>query len=72
MWPPAAELPALQQSVHTSIAPDFLICLEGCRRFKSLKRLLRMAYGMTPEDWRVEWGPRPDCPMVAPNYAKNR
>jgi predicted transcriptional regulator len=69
---PALATRAPAAPVRKSIAPDFLICLEDGRRFKSLKRHPRMAYGMTPEDYRVEWGPGPDCPMVAPNYAKTR
>jgi len=66
----ATRAPAAQ--VRKSITPDFLICLEDGRRFKSLKRHLRTAYGMTPEDYRAKWGLGPDYPMVAPNYAKTR
>jgi predicted transcriptional regulator len=55
-----------------SIYPDFLICLEDGKRFKSLKRHLRTAYKLTPEQYREKWGLAIDYPMVAPNYAKTR
>jgi predicted transcriptional regulator len=42
------------------------------KKFKSLKRHLRTAYGMTPEEYRTKWGLPVDYPMVAPNYANTR
>ena len=58
--------------VKKSITPDFLICLEDGRKFKSLKRHLRTKYNMSPEDYRAKWGLPKDYPMVAPNYARAR
>ena len=58
--------------IRKSINPDFLICLEDGRKFKSLKRHLRTKYDMSPEDYRAKWGLPKDYPMVAPNYAKAR
>ena len=58
--------------VKRSITPDFLICLEDGRKFKSLKRHLRTKYNMSPEEYRAKWGLPKDYPMVAPNYAKAR
>ena len=58
--------------VKRSITPDFLVCLEDGRKFKSLKRHLRTKYNMSPEDYRAKWGLAKDYPMVAPNYAKAR
>ena len=58
--------------IRKSIAPDFLICLEDGRKFKSLKRHLRTKYDMSPEEYRTKWGLPKDYPMVAPNYAKTR
>jgi len=66
--PPAA--PAV--SIKKSITPDFLICLEDGRKFKSLKRHLRTKYDMSPEQYRAKWGLPKDYPMVAPNYAMAR
>jgi predicted transcriptional regulator len=59
-------------SVKKSITPDFLVCLEDGKKFKSLKRHLRTQYNMTPEQYREKWGLAPDYPMVAPNYAQAR
>lgn len=59
-------------SVKKSITPDYLICLEDGRKFKSLKRHLRTKYNMSPEDYRAKWGLAKDYPMVAPNYAQAR
>jgi len=59
-------------SIKKSISPDFLVCLEDGKRFKSLKRHLRTQYKMTPEQYRDKWGLPPDYPMVAPNYAVAR
>ncbi len=58
--------------VRRSITPDFLVCLEDGRKFKSLKRHLRTKYNLSPEDYRAKWGLAKDYPMVAPNYAKAR
>ena len=59
-------------SVKRSINPDYIVCLEDGKKFKSLKRHLRTQYGMTPEQYREKWGLPPDYPMVAPNYAAAR
>jgi predicted transcriptional regulator len=58
--------------VKRSITPDYLVCLEDGRKFKSLKRHLRTKYNMSPEEYRAKWGLAKDYPMVAPNYAKAR
>ena len=58
--------------IKRSITPEFLICLEDGRKFKSLKRHLRTKYNMSPEEYRAKWGLNKDYPMVAPNYAKAR
>jgi predicted transcriptional regulator len=58
--------------VKRSITPDYLVCLEDGRKFKSLKRHLRTKYNLSPEEYRSKWGLAKDYPMVAPNYAKAR
>ena len=55
-----------------SITPDYIVCLEDGKKFKSLKRHLRTHYNLTPEQYRDKWGLADDYPMVAPNYAKAR
>lgn len=58
--------------VKKSVFPDYIICLEDGKKLKMLKRHLKTAYDMTPEEYRERWGLAPDYPMVAPNYAKHR
>ncbi|WP_446689049.1 MucR family transcriptional regulator [Segnochrobactrum spirostomi] len=58
--------------VKKSITPDYIICLEDGKKFKSLKRHLRTRYDMTPEQYREKWNLPRDYPMVAPNYAAAR
>src|SRR5437764_8489174 len=36
-------------AVKKSVTPDYIICLEDGKKFKSLKRHLRAQYNMTPE-----------------------
>ena len=55
-----------------SITPDYLICLEDGKKFKSLKRHLRTSFDLTPEQYRKKWNLDPSYPMVAPNYAETR
>ena len=59
-------------SVKKSITPEYIVCLEDGKKFKSLKRHLRTQYNMTPEQYRDKWGLPVDYPMVAPNYAAAR
>lgn len=59
-------------SVKRSVTDEYIVCLEDGKKFKSLKRHLRTAYKMTPEQYRAKWGLPPDYPMVAPNYAAQR
>jgi predicted transcriptional regulator len=67
-----AEAPKPAIPVKKSITPDYIVCLEDGKKFKSLKRHLRTQYNMTPEQYRERWGLPADYPMVAPNYAKAR
>ena len=67
---PEAKPPAVP--VKKSITDDYLICLEDGKKFKSLKRHLSTAYGMTPDEYRAKWGLNRDYPMVAPAYASAR
>jgi predicted transcriptional regulator len=69
---PAGEARKPAVSIRRSITPDYIICLDDGKKFKSLKRHLRTLYDLTPEQYRERWGLPPDYPMVAPNYAKAR
>ena len=70
---PAVE-PAPEPAVNPkrSIQPDYIICLEDGKRFKSLKRHLRTTFGLSPDEYRERWNLPQDYPMVAPTYAAAR
>jgi predicted transcriptional regulator len=59
-------------SPRKSVFPDYIICLEDGKKLKMLKRHLKTAYNLTPEQYRERWGLGADYPMVAPNYARQR
>ncbi len=69
---PVVERPAPAVPVKKSVFPDYLVCLEDGKKLKMLKRHLKTAYNMTPEQYRERWDLDPNYPMVAPNYAKHR
>ena len=58
--------------IKKSVFEDYIICLENGQKYKSLKRHLKTAYGLSPEQYRVKWGLPSDYPMVAPSYARAR
>ncbi len=58
--------------IEDSITDTHLICLEDGKPFQSLKRHLRVAFDLSPEDYRARWGLPDDYPMVAPAYARRR
>ena len=66
------ERPRPAVAVKKSISPDYIVCLEDGKKLKMLKRHLKTAYNMTPDEYRKRWGLPVDYPMVAPNYAKHR
>jgi predicted transcriptional regulator len=68
----ASEPPTPVVPIRKSVTPDYIICLEDGKKLKMLKRHLRTAYNMTPEEYRAKWNLPPDYPMVAPNYAAQR
>ena len=59
-------------AVRKSVFPDHIVCLEDGKKLKMLKRHLKTAYNMTPEQYRERWGLPADYPMVAPDYARHR
>ncbi len=56
-------------AIEDSVKADYLVCLEDGKRVKMLKRYLKSAYNMTPEEYRARWDLPANYPMVAPNYA---
>ncbi len=67
-----ADRPQPAVPIKKSIMPDYIICLEDGKKLKMLKRHLKTAYNMSPEEYRERWGLPSDYPMVAPDYAKQR
>jgi len=70
--PAVPERPKPAVPIKKSVFPDFVVCLEDGKKLKMLKRHLKTAYNMTPDEYRARWGLPPEYPMVAPNYAKHR
>lgn len=70
--PVQPERPQPAVPVKKSVHPDYIICLEDGKKLKMLKRHLKTAYNMTPEEYRERWNLAADYPMVAPNYASHR
>lgn len=68
--PPPTIKPAVP--IKKSVMPDYIVCLEDGKKFKSLKRHLRTKYAMSPEQYRDRWNLSSDYPMVAPKYAEAR
>jgi len=69
---PQPERPQPAVPIKKSVTPDYIVCLEDGKQLKMLKRHLKTAYNMSPEEYRERWGLPPDYPMVAPNYAQQR
>jgi len=68
--PPDRPEPAVP--IKKSVFQDYIVCLEDGKKLKMLKRHLKTAYDMTPDQYRERWGLAPDYPMVAPSYAQHR
>jgi predicted transcriptional regulator len=68
----SAERPQPAVPIRKSVMPDYIVCLEDGKKLKMLKRHLKTAYNMSPEQYRERWGLPADYPIVAPNYAKQR
>jgi predicted transcriptional regulator len=67
---PEPQEPAV--SIRRSVTPDYIVCLEDGKKFKSLKRHLRTHHGLTPDEYRSKWDLKKDYPMVAPRYSESR
>ncbi len=59
-------------SIKQSVKPEYIVCLDDGKKLKMLKRHLRTAYNMSPDEYRQKWGLPSDYPMVAPKYAAVR
>jgi predicted transcriptional regulator len=68
----SAGLPEPAVPIKKSVTPNYIVCLEDGRQLQMLKRHLRTAFDMSPEEYRRRWGLPAGYPMVASNYAKTR
>jgi len=68
----AAPRPEPAVPIKHSVKPEYIVCLDDGKKLKMLKRHLRSAYDMSPDEYRQRWGLPADYPMVAPNYAALR
>ena len=69
--PAAVEVLTPAVPIKKSITPEYLICLDDGKKFKSMKRHLAQL-GLTPDQYRAKWGLPASYPMVAPGYAAKR
>lgn len=59
-------------SIRASIKPDYLVCMECGKKQKTLRRHLSSAHGMTPEQYRSDYGLPDSYPMTSANYSRKR
>lgn len=59
-------------SKRASVKPDYIVCMECGKKQKMLKRHIQTAHGMSPAEYRQEYGLSAHYPMVAPNYSETR
>lgn len=59
-------------SVRASIKPDYIVCMECGKKQRTLKRHLQTAHGMTPDQYRADYGLPREYPMTAPSYSEHR
>jgi predicted transcriptional regulator len=59
-------------AIDKSVFPDYIICLEDGRKFKTLKRHLMASYNMSLEQYRARWNLPGTYPMTAPSYTARR
>lgn len=59
-------------SIRSSVKNDSVTCLYDGKKMKMLKRHLMTDHGVTPAQYREEFGLPATYPMVAPAYAEQR
>lgn len=69
---PAEAGPRPAVPINQSVGRDHVVCLEDGKKFRSLKRHLAAAHGLTPAQYRERWGLPRAYPMVAPDYSRLR
>lgn len=64
------KIPAV--SVRASVKAEYIVCLECGSKQKTMRRHLRAAHDMTPDDYRRAYGLPDKYPMVAQSYSEQR
>ena len=59
-------------SIRQSVRPNHVVCLDCGWRGQMLRRHVKRAHGLTPEQYRARWSLKPDYPLTAPAYAAHR
>ncbi|WP_338505041.1 MucR family transcriptional regulator [Sphingomonas kaistensis] len=59
-------------SIQASVKPEHIVCLGCGKKQKLLKRHLRAAHGLTPNQYRAEYHLPREYPMTSPNYSARR
>ncbi len=54
------------------MTPNYIVCLEDGKKLKMLKRHIRTAFNLSPNEYREKWKLPDDYPLVAPEYAAQR
>ena len=67
---PAKKTPVV--SARASVKPDHIVCMACGKKQKTLRRNLQTAHGMTPDQYRADYGLPREYPMTAPNYSEQR
>jgi predicted transcriptional regulator len=69
---PEAEAKVAVVSVRASVKSDYLVCMECGKKQKTLRRHLQSAHGMTPDQYRKDYGLPNSYPMTAASYSATR
>jgi predicted transcriptional regulator len=67
---PAAHSPFV--AVDSSVTKNHLTCLACGAKLKTLKRHLKVAHGLQPDEYRTRYGLPSSYPLTAPGYAEFR
>src|SRR5215467_8230233 len=59
-------------SVRRSVRHDYVVCLDGGYRGKTLRRHIAARHGLNRGDYLKRWGLKSDHPLTAPAYSEHR
>lgn len=59
-------------SVKASVKREYIVCMECGKKQRTLKRHLQTAHGMTPDQYRTDYGLPASYPLIAAEYSEKR